>query len=56
MIAWFTRNGVAANLLMIGILLIGSWTAITQIPLEVFPSSDIETVKHFDHLSRGDTR
>ncbi|MDC0048656.1 efflux RND transporter permease subunit [Verrucomicrobia bacterium] len=43
MIRWFTNNGIAANLLMIGILLGGIYTAF-KIPLEVIPSTDWQTV------------
>jgi len=47
MIAWFARNHVAANLLMITILLVGLFQLNLRIPLEVFPSfdSDIVTVQ-----------
>jgi len=38
MIAWFVKNSVAANLLMITIFLAGLFSLSTQIPLEVFPS------------------
>ena len=38
MIAWFARNDVAANLLMLTLLLIGLITLNYRIPLEVFPS------------------
>ena len=38
MIAWFTRNDVAANLLMLSILLLGTYSLATRIPLEVFPT------------------
>jgi multidrug efflux pump subunit AcrB len=38
MIAWFAKNSVAANLLMISILFAGLYSLATQIPLEVFPS------------------
>jgi multidrug efflux pump subunit AcrB len=38
MIAWFARNHVAANLLLITILLAGLFSLSTRIPLEVFPS------------------
>lgn len=38
MIAWFARNHVAANLLMISILAIGLGSLRFNIPLEVFPS------------------
>jgi multidrug efflux pump subunit AcrB len=37
MIAWFARNGVAANLLMLSVMVAGIWTlANDKIPLEVF--------------------
>jgi len=37
MIAWFARNGVAANLLMLTVMVAGIWTlANDKIPLEVF--------------------
>ena len=47
MIAWFARNHVAANLLMITILLMGLFSLKGNIPLEVFPSfeSDIVSVR-----------
>lgn len=47
MIAWFARNHVAANLLMITILLAGFFSLKGNIPLEVFPSfeSDIVNVR-----------
>jgi len=38
MIAWFARNHVAANLLLITILIIGLFNLSNRIPLEVFPS------------------
>lgn len=38
MIAWFVRNHVAANLLMVTILFIGLFSLSSKIPLEVFPS------------------
>ena len=44
MIAWFTRNDVAANLLMIGLLLAGFSTMFTGIPLEVFPTLEMQRV------------
>ncbi|MBQ4863063.1 efflux RND transporter permease subunit [Pseudoalteromonas sp. MMG013] len=44
MIAWFTRNHVAANLLMISILLGGLFSVSTQIPLEVFPSFETDRI------------
>jgi multidrug efflux pump subunit AcrB len=38
MIAWFAKNHVAANLLLLTILLAGLFNLTTRIPLEVFPS------------------
>jgi multidrug efflux pump subunit AcrB len=38
MIAWFARNHVAANLLLISILIAGLFSLSNRIPLEVFPS------------------
>lgn len=40
MIAWFARNHVAANLLMVTLLLLGLFSMKQRIPLEVFPSID----------------
>ena len=40
LIDWFARNPVAANLLMVLILLAGGFSMFKLIPLEVFP--DIE--------------
>jgi multidrug efflux pump subunit AcrB len=44
MIEWFARNPVAANLLMITIIITGVVSATKSIPLEVFPSFEIEAV------------
>ena len=44
MIAWFTRNHVAANLLMITILIAGIFSMQTRIPLEVFPSFETDRI------------
>ena len=44
MIDWFARNEVAANLLMVVILLLGGWALVDRIPLEVFPSFDRDTI------------
>ncbi len=44
MIAWFTRNSVAANLLMVTILFTGLFSLSTQIPLEVFPSIETDRI------------
>jgi multidrug efflux pump subunit AcrB len=43
-ISWFARNHVAANLLMISILFIGLLSLNTRIPLEVFPSIELDVV------------
>ena len=44
MIRWFTQNGIAANFLMIGILLSGLYVAFFRIPLEVTPALSWNTV------------
>lgn len=44
MIAWFARNGVAANLLMAVILFLGLNAVMTQIPLEVFPDFELDVI------------
>ncbi len=44
MIAWFARNGVAANLLLIIIVALGGWSIKERIPLEVFPSFERDVV------------
>lgn len=44
MINWFARNQVAANLLMMIILALGTWTTATRIPLEVFPEFESDYV------------
>jgi multidrug efflux pump subunit AcrB len=43
-IAWFARNGVAANLLMCVILLTGLHAVTQRIPLEVFPSFELDII------------
>ena len=44
MIAWFTKNHVAANLLMLLLLVLGLGSLSTRIPLEVFPTVESEMV------------
>lgn len=44
MITWFAKNSVAANLLMISILIAGLFSLNTSIPLEVFPSFETHVV------------
>ncbi|WP_370980795.1 efflux RND transporter permease subunit [Agaribacterium sp. ZY112] len=45
MIAWFARNHVAANLLMISIALSGVYALFNKIPLEFFPKTESDTVQ-----------
>jgi multidrug efflux pump subunit AcrB len=44
MIDWFARNAVAANLLMVTILVVGAWSMTQRIPLEVFPEFERDLV------------
>jgi len=44
MIAWFARNHVAANLLMVSIILAGLMSLNFRIPLEIFPSFESDTI------------
>ena len=44
MIRWFTQNGIAANFLMLAILISGGYVAINHIPLEVTPALSWNTV------------
>lgn len=44
MIRWFANNGIAANFLMLAILIAGGYTALNRIPLEVSPSLSWDTV------------
>ena len=44
LISWFTRNSVAANLLMCGIVFWGLFSLNNRIPLEVFPSFELDVV------------
>ena len=44
MIAWFARNSVAANLLMVVILVLGLHAVTQRIPLEVFPSFELDII------------
>jgi multidrug efflux pump subunit AcrB len=45
LIAWFARNDVAANLLLVTILALGLGSLYFSIPLEVFPSIEPRSVK-----------
>ena len=44
MIAWFARNHVAANLLMVSLLILGLSSLYFRIPLEVFPTLEAQQV------------
>lgn len=44
MIRWFATNGIAANFLMLAILIAGVYTAWFRLPLEVSPERSFETV------------
>ena len=44
LISWFTRNSVAANLLMCSIIFWGLFSLNNRIPLEVFPSFELDAV------------
>ena len=44
LISWFTRNSVAANLLMFTIIFWGLFSVNKRIPLEVFPAFELDVV------------
>ena len=44
LVSWFTRNPVAANLLMVFIVAAGAITLASRLPLEVFPSFALERI------------
>ncbi len=43
MIAWFVRNGVAANILM-GVILVAGFASIKGIKMELFPNFDLDVI------------
>ncbi len=43
-IAWFVKNPVAANLLMIGIIIMGFYSLFNKVPLETFPAFEQDVV------------
>jgi len=43
-IAWFVRNPVAANILMVLIIISGLYAVTKKIPLETFPSFERDVV------------
>ena len=45
MIEWFAKNSVAANLLMITVLVLGSYALVNETGIEIFPSTDPETIR-----------
>ena len=44
MIAWFARNDVAANLLLIGIVIGGLYSLTSLLKLEVFPEFEVDII------------
>ncbi|EMI58332.1 efflux RND transporter permease subunit [Rhodopirellula sallentina] len=44
MIRWFTENGIAANFLMLAIVVAGGYVAVNHVPLEVTPALSWNTV------------
>ncbi|MCW8907312.1 MAG: efflux RND transporter permease subunit, partial [Sedimenticola sp.] len=54
MIAWFARNHVAANLLMVTLLVLGLLSLYHRLPLEVFPTLEAQQVNVVINL-RGAT-
>ncbi|WP_111978834.1 efflux RND transporter permease subunit [Algibacillus agarilyticus] len=45
MIAWFARNDIAANLLMITLLLAGAWSLAFNLPQQVFPNLEPDQIE-----------
>jgi multidrug efflux pump subunit AcrB len=54
MIRWFAKNHVAANILMLAILLFGGFTAYFQLPVEIEPAVEFPQV-HVNVPLRGGT-
>ncbi|TWU56838.1 Swarming motility protein SwrC [Rubripirellula tenax] len=54
MIRWFTINGIAANFLMVAIIVAGGYVAVNHVPLEVTPALSWNTVM-IDMEYRGAT-
>ncbi len=44
MISWFVKNPVAANILMIAIIVAGLYSVVKRIPLETFPAFEMDVV------------
>lgn len=45
LIAWFARNDVAANILMVSIVIAGLYTLKNKIPVDLFPEFEINTIE-----------
>ena len=45
MIRWFANNNIAANFLMLAILLSGGYVALNKIPLEVQPAKTYSNIR-----------
>ena len=45
MIAWFARNNVAANLLMVTVLLLGGYSLLYETAVEVFPEFEPDSIR-----------
>jgi len=56
MIEWFAKNHVAANLLMFGIVIMGILAIKRDIPLELLPEIDLETVSIVTVLPGGNPK
>ena len=54
MIRWFANNSIAANFLMVAILLAGAYTVLFEVPLEVRPSQQWNSV-NIEMSYRGGT-
>lgn len=54
MISWFTKNDVAANLLMLSIIMVGVFSIFNSIPVEIFPSIESNRISVQVNL-RGST-
>ena len=56
MIEWFARNHVAANLLMVGILITGLITINRDVALELMPDFNLDTITINTVLPGGNPR
>lgn len=45
MIRWFASNTVAANLLMVSLIMLGGYSLLTQVAVEIFPSSEPDRIR-----------